>query len=325
MTHTPASVISGRTVFLKEKREEPAMKKSKLWICICALVAVLLILLSLLFLKQRETVPEETTTPTTTTAATETFTQPVTDPTETTVEAEELYWVFAYGGLWVRSGPSTEYALVGSLEDGDVIEVLEWKDGWAYLKEPVKGWCSGDYIHKLGWYKDVKTPEGSPLQDNTLKGKWVHATTPVEENGVWTCRAGIYRLRSNGTFIHSVADYRKNEQGKWELADPLSDQPYWVGEYDFDTKQLTLRYMAELVEEYDKTTGEPKSREWVEWVYDLTMDVTKISKGLTISNGTDIPLTVANEHAGATENTLYKASNAVGTPEDVCAILDQYY
>lgn len=301
------------------------MTKSKLWICVCALAAVLLLLLGFLWGKHRQEVPEETTTaPTTTTAATE-ATQPTADPTETTEEPKQLYWVFAYGGLWVRSGPSTENALVGSLEDGDVIEVLQWKEGWAYIEAPVKGWCSGDYLHKLGWYKDVKTPEGTPPQDNSLKGKWVHVTEPVKENGVWTCRAGIFRLRSNGTFIHSVADYKQNADGKWEAADPLTDQPYWVGEYEFDGKQLVLRYMAELVEEYDKTTQEPKNREWVQWEYTLTMDVTKGSGSFTITNGEEIPLTVANEHAGATKNTLYKASNAVGTPEDVCAILEQCY
>lgn len=301
------------------------MTKRKLWICIGALSVVLLILLGVLWGKHREEVPEETTTAPTTTAATTATTQIPTDPIETTEEQKQLYWVFAHGGLWVRSGPSTEYALAGSLEDGDVVEVLKWKDGWAYIEDPVKGWCSGDYIHELGWYKDVKTPEGTPPQDNSLKGKWVHVTTPTKEDGIWTCRAGIYRLRSNGTFIHSVADYQKNKDGKWELADPFVDQPYWVGEYNFDGKQLVLHYMAELVEEYDKTTGEPKNREWVEWVYELTMDVTKGSGSITVPNEEDIPLTVANEHADATVNTLYKASNAVGTPEDVCAILDQYY
>ena len=79
------------------------------------------------------------------------------------------------------------------------------------------------------------------------------------------------------------------------------------------------------MEEYDKENGEPKTREWVEWTYDLTMDVTKGSKFLTIANGEEIPLTVANEHAGATENTLYKVSNSVGTPEDVRDTLNQRY
>ena len=83
--------------------------------------------------------------------------------------------------------------------------------------------------------------------------------------------------------------------------------------------------MAELAEEYDAATGKPTNREWTQWVYTLTMNVAGSGNTFTTSNGADIPLTVANEHAGATENTLYRASNTVGTPEDVCAILDHHY
>lgn len=292
------------------------------WRWICTL-CVMVLLLNMLSGCKKETVSDGTTTaPTVSTTET---TQPATETTGPVETQGESYWVFAYGGLRVRTGPSVSNEMVGSLEDGEVVEVLQWKDGWAYIEKPVKGWCSGDYLNKMGWYKNVKTPEGTPPQNTGLVGKWVHVTKPVEEKGVQTCRAGIYRLRSNGTFIHSVADYRKNAEGKWELTDPMSDQPYWVGEYSFNGKQMVLNYMAELVEEYDTATGKPENREWVEWVYTLTMDVTKEANKFTIANGTEIPLSVANEHAGATENTLYKASNAVGTPADVCAILDQLY
>ncbi len=298
------------------------MKKGRILICVCAIIAVLLLLLGILWSCRQEKDPEPSTP---STAAT---TEATTAPAETTESLEtekQMYWVFAHGGLWVRTGPGTDYVLSGSLEDGQEIEVLTWKDGWAYIEKPVKGWCSGEYIHKLGWYKDVKTPEGTPPQDASLKGNWVHLTTPAKEDGAWTCRAGVILLRANGTFIHSVTDYRKGEDGKWVEANPLTDQPYWVGEYDFDGKQLKLKYMAELVEEYDQSTGEPTQREWVEWTYDLTLDVTRDATFLTVSNGADIPLTVANEHAGATENTLFKAAAAVAAPEDVCAILNQRY
>lgn len=291
------------------------------WICV---VCVMALLLSMLSGCKKETVSDGTTTAPSaeSTAAT---TQPATETTEAVAAKGETYWVFAYGGLRVRTGPGVANEMVGSLEDGEVIEVLQWKDDWAYIEKPVKGWCSGAYLHKLGWYKNVKTPEGTPPQSTALVGKWVHVTEPVEKDGVWTCRAGIYRLRSNGTFIHSVGDYQKNAEGKWEAINTLVDEPYWVGEYSFNGKQLVLNYMAELVEEYDKTTGKPENREWVEWVYTLTMHVTKEANKFTIANGTEIPLSVANEHAGATENTLYKATNAVGTPADVCAVLQQKF
>ena len=306
------------------------MKKSGIWIVLCIVIAVLLLLLCILENYPQEIDPELSVPSTTETTegineTTEETTEPATMTTQATAPEETIYWVFAHGGLRVRTGPGTAYELVGSLEDGVEIEVLTWKDGWAYIEKPLKGWCSGEYIHKLGWYKDVKTPESKPVQDDSLKGKWVHMTTPKKENGVWTSRAGFFLLRANGTFIHSVADYRKNDDGKWALANPLTDQPYWVGEYDYDGKQLTLQYMAELVEEYDQASGEPENREWVAWSYTLNLAVTQDAKFFTISNGSDIPLTVANEHAGATENTLYKAATGVGTPEDVSKILNQRY
>lgn len=304
------------------------MARNKLWICVCALAAVLAVLLCILFVtRNREEDPDPTTTaPSSTTAATTAATtEPTTEPTQTTEEAKNLYWVFAYGGLRVRTGPSTEYVLAGSLEDGEVIEVLDWKDGWAYIEKPVKGWCSGDYIHKLGWYKDVKTPEGTPPKDNSLKGKWVHVTAPVNKDGVLTCTAGIFRLRSDGTFIHRVDEYQKNAKGKWEATNTLVDHPYWVGEYDFDGKQLVLHYMAELVETYDKKTGEPLTREWVAWDETITLEIANVSTTLTVSNADMIPLTLANEHDKPSDSVLRKGSNVVGTPEDVCAVLDQWY
>ena len=50
-----------------------------------------------------------------------------------------------------------------------------------------------------------------------------------------------------------------------------------------------------------------------------------IPGAINVPNVWDIPLTVANEHAMPTENVLFKASNSFGTPEDVCAVLNQNY
>ena len=294
------------------------MTKGRIVLIIVAVLLVAAVVALAVFVRPGEPAATEATTTAPTTEAT---TVSTTMPEEA---EQQLYWVFAQGGLWVRQGPGTDYVLVGSLEDGETIEVLAWQDGWAYIEKPVKGWCSGDYIHKLGWYKDVKTPEGTPPQDNSLKGKWVHVTTPEEKDGVMVCTAGIFRLRSNGTFIHRVDEYQKNAEGKWEMVNTLTDHPYWVGEYDFDGKQLVLNYMAELVETYD-ANGKTEQREWAAWVETITLQVVRAEDVLAVPNAGDIPLTVANEHAMPTENTLYLGASAVGTPEDVCAVLNQYY
>lgn len=294
------------------------MTKGRIVLIIVAVLLVAAVVALAVFVRPGEPAATEATTTAPTTEAT---TASTTMPEEA---EQQLYWVFAQGGLWVRQGPGTDYVLVGSLEDGETIEVLAWQDGWAYIEKPVKGWCSGEYIHKLGWYKDVKTPEGTPPQDNSLKGKWVHVTTPEEKDGVMVCTAGIFRLRSNGTFIHRVDEYQKNAEGKWEMINTLTDHPYWVGEYDFDGKQLVLNYMAELVETYD-ANGKTEQREWAAWVETVTLQVVRAEDVLAVPNAGDIPMTVANEHAMPTENTLYLGSSAAGTPEDVCAVLNQYY
>lgn len=293
--------------------------RRKIWTRICAIGILLLMMGSLWGCK------EETPDVTTTAPATET-TQPApetTAPTETTVSQPQLYWVFAYGGLRVRKGPSTEYVLAGSLDDGEVVEVLEWKDGWAYIEKPVQGWCSGEYLHELGWYKDVKTPVGTDLADSSIRGKWVHLTTPEEKDGVLSCTAGIFRLRSDGTFIHRVDEYQVNEEGKWVAVNTLVDHPYWVGEYTFDGKTLVLNYMAELEETYDSKTGKPKTREWTAWIETVTLEVTREGSALTVSDAGAIPLTLANEHAAPTESTLHKAPNDLASPEDVCDVLNK--
>lgn len=294
------------------------MTKGRIVLIIVAVLLVAAVVALAVFVRPGEPAATEATTTAPTTEAT---TVSTTMPEEA---EQQLYWVFAQGGLWVRQGPGTDYVLVGSLEDGETIEVLAWQDGWAYIEKPVKGWCSGEYIHKLGWYRDVKTPEGTPPQDNSLKGKWVHVTTPEEKDGVMVCTAGIFRLRSNGTFIHRVDEYQKNAEGKWEMVNTLTDHPYWVGEYDFDGKQLVLNYMAELVETYD-ASGKAEQREWAAWVETVTLQVVRAEDVLAVPNAGDIPMTVANEHAMPTENTLYLGSSAAGTPEDVCAVLNQYY
>lgn len=280
-----------------------------------SLTLALLILLGLAGCKKEE-VPS--TQPSDTTAAT---TAPTTAPTEA-VEAPQLYWVFADGGLRVRSGPGTTYEMVGGLEDGDVVEPTKWENGWAYIEEPVAGWCSGDYLHKLGWYKDVKTPEGTPPADGSLKGKWVHFTTPTEAENRTVSRAGIFRIRSNGTFIHMVTSFGTTEDGSWE-AIPETTDPYWVGEYAFDGKVLTLRYMARLESKYD-ASGKIESREWVEYIHtvELPLDIAADGASFYSDFAYKIPVTVDCDLDMNTETTLYKASSKIGSPADICAILE---
>lgn len=263
--------------------------------------------------------PVETTQPPETAAPAET-TQ------ATTPEEPRSYWVWAYGGLRVRKGPGTEYEMVGSLEDGDVVQPLKWQDGWAYIEAPFTGWCSADYLYELGWYKDVKTPEPGYLEDDSLKGKWLHLTSLEETNGRTTRRAGIYQFSAGGTFVHHAATYCKEADG-WVLLEEEKDQPFWVGEYSFDGKTLVLRYMARAETVYGEHTGLPKSRELVEAVYELTLDVTLAQNGQTFATSNSSAIPVFSDFSGDyhTSHNLYKASASDDYQEDARKALDRWF
>ena len=51
--------------------------------------------------------------------------------------------------LNVRSGPSTQYKSVGSLRQGEKVEILEKKNGWYRIKGRVNGWICGYYLKVL--------------------------------------------------------------------------------------------------------------------------------------------------------------------------------
>ena len=49
----------------------------------------------------------------------------------------------ADGGLRIRSGPSTDYSIVGYLDNGDSVTIRETRNGWGRISD---GWISLDYV-----------------------------------------------------------------------------------------------------------------------------------------------------------------------------------
>ncbi len=230
-------------------------------------------------------------------------------PTEAPTEPEpELYWVCAIGGLNVRSGPDTGYSSVGSLDDGLVIEPVRWSNGWAYIRYPITGWCSGDYLHPLGWYKDVRMPVGQEPEDHSLTGKWIHVTEPVLSGNARRTRVGLYEFRADGTFTHSVANYISYTAGNWALITYETDRPQWVGEYQYDGKVLTLNYMASMDITYNTTTGAAQSREWLSAGYVLETEavISPDTLSFTVTAGDQIPCYAGFAASADTGSTLYR-------------------
>lgn len=91
----------------------------------------------------KPTEPAPTTEPTTapTTEATTAPTEPA--PTEPPAQETQTGTVVADGGLRIRSGPSTDYSIVGYLDNGDSVTIRETRNGWGRISD---GWISLDYV-----------------------------------------------------------------------------------------------------------------------------------------------------------------------------------
>ena len=71
---------------------------------------------------------------------------PTTVITTTTTTAKPIYVVTATS-LNMRKGPGGEHEIIGSLYNGDVVEVLEIADGWCrILYEEQEAYVSADYL-----------------------------------------------------------------------------------------------------------------------------------------------------------------------------------
>jgi len=270
---------------------------------------------------------DETTVPTTVPPTKNHIaTVPTEAPTEAPTEPElELYWVCAIGGLNVRSGPDTGYSSVGSLDDGLVIEPVRWSNGWAYIQYPISGWCSGDFLHPLGWYKDVKLPVGQTPQDRSLVGKWVHTTPAIYDGSKNFARAGVFEFHDDGTFSHSVATYISYYPGNWALNKQDIYRPQWLGEYRFDGKTLVLNYTVYVSTSYDNN-GQPVSREWLPAGCTVTMEVTMANDRqiFYVPDGSVIPCYEGFASDWDTGEAVFRASASYSFPDDVCAALAKH-
>jgi uncharacterized protein YgiM (DUF1202 family) len=74
---------------------------------------------------------------------------------ETTV-ASDTEWlpleVVTATRLNVRTGPGTEYELVGALIQGEQVRVIEESNGWKLVRpdgDELEGWVAGEYLQSL--------------------------------------------------------------------------------------------------------------------------------------------------------------------------------
>ena len=68
------------------------------------------------------------------------------------------------GKLNLRNGPGTQYALIGQIPKGEVVDVMEEKDGWAHIIDGHEGWSSLAYLTRL-----PDKPLGNPQEEPETK------------------------------------------------------------------------------------------------------------------------------------------------------------
>ena len=74
------------------------------------------------------------------------------------------------GSLNVRSGPGTNYARIGGVNKGRVLDVYEEKDGWLrILYNTQEGWVSKQYTDYKGEEPEITDPEPEPEPEPEVK------------------------------------------------------------------------------------------------------------------------------------------------------------
>ena len=106
--------------------------------------------------------------------------------------------------LNIRSGPGTEYSIVGSLYYGNIVELEDENDGWYFVSRrgAGRGWCSAKLIlaiEPMRSYGHINAPDsnmrGGPSKDSSLLGVFANG----EEVYVSGHVSGWYRVqRSSG-------------------------------------------------------------------------------------------------------------------------------
>lgn len=98
--------------------------------------------------------PESTPEPTQPPESTPEPTQPPESTPEPVVRDTYTVTVNRDSILYIRSRPSTSGSKLGWVHGGDVVEPLEWSDGWAKITvvdedgQEITGWVSGDFLKK---------------------------------------------------------------------------------------------------------------------------------------------------------------------------------
>ena len=144
-------------------------------------------------------------------------TETQTEPTETTAPVVNENTATVTSQLNLRSSPSTEAVVVGTLYAGDKVEISRREEvtgiDWAYIISPEAGWIVMDYVEM-----DIPTA-AAPEDTSTPAG----GTTPTETTGDSTSTQSIKGvITANGLNIRSEASTDGKVQGSYNKGDVVT-------------------------------------------------------------------------------------------------------
>ncbi|MEE0110040.1 MAG: SH3 domain-containing protein [Oscillospiraceae bacterium] len=144
-------------------------------------------------------------------------TETQTEPTETTAPVVNENTATVTSQLNIRSSPSTEAVVVGTLYAGDKVEISRREEvtgiDWAYIISPEAGWIVMDYVEM-----DIPTAD-APEDTSTPAG----GTTPTETTGDSTSTQSIKGvITANGLNIRSEASTDGKVQGSYNKGDVVT-------------------------------------------------------------------------------------------------------
>ena len=137
----------------------------------------------------------------------------------TTTTAKPIYVVTATS-LNVRKGPGGEHEIIGSLYNGDVVEVLEMADGWCrILYEGQEAYVSADYVAQ----QNATATEGSTTTEvttttttTTTKVTTTTTKTPVVYTDRYIDESGMLQFMPGDNYVQADS-YASTADIPWNL------------------------------------------------------------------------------------------------------------
>lgn len=177
------------------------------------------------------------------------------------VTQEKLYGQVVSGPLNIRSGPGTEYASVGSLSQGAIVEIEELVGGYGGWYKIAQGYVSSDYVAQVDASVAASAGKGSQIVQYALElvgCPYVYGgsspsgfdcsgfTTYVMKHFGYTINRTASTQMDNGTSV-SRSELQPGDLVffKYNTSKPVSHVGIYIGNGEF-IHASTNRYMVQI-------------------------------------------------------------------------------